>query len=1100
MKKKLLRKTHALLLTIISLFTLSVPVAYGQQGNISLNLTDVTLNDALAAVKESANYVFFYNNAGVDLNKKVSLRVRNAGIADVMKQILPGHKYTVENNIVVILPVEPQEKIRITGVITDAEGEGVIGASILERGTQNGTISLFYGSFSLETTVGATVQITSIGFVAQEIKVGNQRTFTITLKEDTKLLDEVVVIGYGTMRKKDLTGAVGSVTGDALTNRKTTQLSTALQGTMSGVTITRNNNAPGASADIRIRGITTISESSPLIVVDGVPVNNINDVNPNDVENISVLKDAASAAIYGARAAAGVILITTKRGSTDKFSMDYTFEYGVEIPTTSPKYVGATRFMEMTNELRWNDAGNGADQYPTYGKDIIENYDALHTENPNKYPNTDWQGMILKGSAPRQSHVLSFSGGSKMVRSKVTLAYDKVDGLYNNKNYNRVSVRNNNDFKLNDMISASLDVYIKGSKYHDPVSSPLTGMRQTPAVYAAVWQDGRIAEAKSGDNPYAYLNYGGTKDEYYYQAGGRASLDFTPFKGFKASAVIAPTYNFEKKKNFRKRVEYYAADNPTQLMGTVYGHATTKLEENRNDNHSNTMQFLLNYETQLGEHALNLMAGYESYYYFNESLSASRDKYELDSYPYLKTGPLELRANDGSAYENAYRSYFARAIYSYKDKYLLQANVRRDGSSRFHKDHRWGTFPSFSAGWVMSEENFMKNVPVLDFLKLRISWGSLGNERIGNYPYQALLSFYNALFYQGNSVGSELTAAQVQYAIQNITWETTESWNYGFDLTLLNNRLRVGFDYYNKKTKDMLLDLEIPGYVGYSNPSQNAGQMTTKGFDLELGWNDRIGDWSYGVSVNISDYVSKMGDMKGTQFLGDQVKMEGSEFNEWYGYLSDGIYQTQEEVDNSAKLNNSVKPGDIRYKDVSGPDGTPDGVINDYDKVLLGGSMPRYSYGANLNLGYKGFDFAMTLQGVGKQNVRMDKRMVQPLIDNWANIPELIDGKYWSHYNTEEQNMAAKYPRLTNTNSSNNYAMSDFWIFNGRYLRLKNITLGYTLPEALTQKISIKRARVYISASDLFCLSGYPKGWDPEMGVNSYPITTTIVGGISVNF
>lgn len=540
--------------------------------------------------------------------------------------------------------------------------------------------------------------------------------------------------------------------------------------------------------------------------------------------------------------------------------------------------------------------------------------------------------------------------------------------------------------------------------------------------------------------------------------------------------------------------------------------STTKLTEYRNDYYDVTTQFFANYNKTFGKHDLSVMVGYEDYYAFWENLNASRDQYELTGYPYLDIGPETYRDNSGNAEEYAYRSLFGRVTYNYDNRYLLQANFRRDGSSRFAPESRWANFPSFSAGWILSEEQFMKNLnwDWLSYLKLRGSWGTLGNERITDinnndkqnyYPYQSALNFNSALLYKGGVVTSVSTAAQQYYAVRNISWETTETWDIGLDANFLNSRLYFAFDYYKKNTRDMLIALEIPKFIGYDNPFVNTGKMQTKGYDLEIGWRDHIGDFSYSVSANLSDFVSKMGDLGGTEFLGDQVKMEGSEFNEWYGYVSDGLFQTQEEVDNSPKLNNNVTVGDIKYVDISGPDGVPDGKISsEYDRVLLGGSLPRYMYGMNLSASYKGFDISMMLQGVGKQNARINREMVEGLKDNWTGFPAILEGNYWSVNNTEEENLNAKYPRLTRTNVEANMAMSDFWLFNGRYLRMKSLTVGYTLPSALTKKISMETVRFYVSGNDLFCISNYPYGWDPEVSVTGYPITMSVLLGVSVNF
>jgi hypothetical protein len=401
----------------------------------------------------------------------------------------------------------------------------------------------------------------------------------------------------------------------------------------------------------------------------------------------------------------------------------------------------------------------------------------------------------------------------------------------------------------------------------------------------------------------------------------------------------------------------------------------------------------------------------------------------------------------------------------------------------------------------LSEESFLKDVTPISFLKVRGSWGILGNERIGNYPYQSTIGFSNVLFHQGQNVVSSQSAAQWQYAIPNISWEKTESYNIGIDANFFNYKLRVSGEYFQKTTRDMLLPLEIPDYIGFDNPDQNTGQMYTKGWELDLGWSDDIQDLSYSINFNISDFRSIMGDLGGIQFLGNQVRMEGSEFDEWYGYVSDGLFQSQEEVNNSAVMNANVRPGDVRFKDISGPNGEPDGRISpEYDRVLLGGSMPRYLYGGNIRLDYRNFDLGFVIQGVGKQNSRLSGLMVQPIVENWGHVPEILDGKFWSVYNTEQENLAVPYPRLSRNSEGNNFAMSDFWMINGAYFRLKNISLGYRLSDAVAQRMGMQSIRVYTNVSDVWTVNNFPRGWDPEVSASGYPITTSMLMGVSVQF
>ena len=998
-------------------------------------------------------------------------------------------------------------KHQVKGRVVDGSGEAVIGATVMEKGTTNGTVTDFDGNFSIQVGDGAQLEISYIGYKTVTLLAKPGTDMNITITEDSEMLEDVVVVGYGTMKKKDLTGAVGSIKGDDLSSRRTTQLSTALQGVVSGVTVTRGSGDPGSGTSIRVRGITTMGDSSPLVIVEGVP-GDINQVNPDDVENMTVLKDAASASIYGSRAAAGVIVITTKHAKEDDLSLAYNFEYGVEIPTNLPKFVGAQRYMEMFNELRYNDNPSGG-WYQRFTEDEVANWVKNNATDPDKYPVVNWQKLLVKSSAPRSTHSINLAGGGKVVQSKVSFRYDKTEGLHVNKNYERFMIRANNDFKINKFLEAHLDVNFNRARYVTPQIDPFQIQNmQIPSIYADRWTNGMWGDVKDGANTLARITDGGNRTYWDNTIAGKAGIDIIPLKGLKISAVVAPNYHFYKQKLFVKQVPYTFADDPNTIKGYMGDCFTTKLTEQRDDNYDVTTQLFANYAVDLGQHSITAMAGYEDYHAFWENLTASRDQYKMTGYPYLNAGPADFRDNTGDAYEYAYRSFFGRLTYSFANRYLLQANIRRDGSSRFHSDNRWATFPSFSAGWIISEEPFMQkaNLPWLSYLKLRGSWGRLGNERIGSYyPYQAAMGFGTAMFLDGSNVVTDLTAAQLDYAVKDISWETTETWDIGLDANFLNNRLWFTFDFYRKDTKDMLLNVQIPQFIGYNSPSVNAGRMKTVGFDLELGWRDQINDFHYSITANLSDFISKMGNMNGTQVLGAKTKMEGSEFDEWYGFVSEGLFLTQEDLDRSAKLNMNTQVGDIKYKDISGPDGVPDGLISpEYDRVLLGGSLPRYTFGINFNASWKGFDFGMVFQGVAKQNARITPMMVEGYQNQWGDFPVELDGNYWSSKNSDAENAAVKYPRLTYSNRAANYGqMSDYWIFNGRYLRMKNLTLGYTLPKTLTQKAHMNNVRVYVSGSDLFCLHNYPQGWDPERtsGSNAgYPITTSLLFGLSVQF
>ncbi|MEJ5995254.1 TonB-dependent receptor [Pedobacter sp. Du54] len=995
------------------------------------------------------------------------------------------------------------QQIQVTGKVTDNLGAAIPGVTVTIKGTTNAVVTDGKGVYMLPKVDGNAVLVfSSLGMKMQEVKVGNRNTIDISLDSEAFSLNEVVAIGYGVTKKKDLTGSVATVSGETLAKRATTQVSQALQGTMPGVTVTRSNSEPGASASIRVRGITTIGDSSPLVIVDGVPVNSMDDINPDDIEDISVLKDAASASIYGARAAAGVVIITTKRAKSNQVNIDFTTNFGFDAPTAFPETVGVQRYMQMINEFSWNDAGNVVGgEYSLYPKNDIENWLTLNQTNPNRYPNTNWIDLIVKDRAPRFSQNISFSGSSGKVKTFASLNYENVDALYAHRNYERTMARVNNSIDISNKFTANVDFSFNYVVRKSPSVNPIWDAQRYPAAFAATWADGRIASGQNGSNAYAALEYGGFNNSTVSRVNGRISLQYKPINDLSFTAVVSPYFTNSKGKQFTKQIPYYSDLDPTLRLGYIAGYATTFLSESRDDGKTFTKQFLANYDKKIGSHTISTLAGYEDYTSFSESLGARADNYTLTNFPYLDLGPLNYTSNNGNAVETAYRSYFGRINYDYKKRYLLQANIRYDGSSRFHPDFRWGTFSSGSVGWVVTEEDFMPKSKILSYLKFRASWGQLGNERIGNYPYQSSIGYSNALFYQGNTVVSATTAAQFAYAIQDISWETTETTNLGFDATFFTNRLSLTADYFQKKTKDMLLELEIPDYMGFENPNQNTGLMTTKGWDAQLSWKDKIGKFGYSATVNISDSKSKMGNLGGTVFTGTQITREGSEFNEWYGYRSNGIYQNAEEITSSAKLYKNVKPGDIRYVDISGPNGVPDGIISpDYDRVQLGGSLPRYVFGGIINLDYSGFDLSLAFQGVGKQNARLAEQVVKPFNSSWTNPPAIIDGKYWSVYNTPEQNLSAQYPRLSYTSGeNNNYVMSDYWMINGAYFRLKNVVLGYTFPSALTSKLKIDRVRLFASATDLFSVDNYPKGWDPEVAYNTY-ISKTFNFGLSVKF
>lgn len=1004
----------------------------------------------------------------------------------------------------------------MNGVVSDANGP-LVGVVVYDKDNGKGTTSNVEGKYTLSgAEAGHTIEFRHLGYMVETVVWNGQSPVNILLKEDAVQLEETVVIGYGAVKKKDLTGAVGVINSSLIERQSTSQLSQSLQGLIPGLTVTRTSSMPGASATVQVRGVTTLSDSSPLILVDGMMVSSLDNIGSEEIQQITVLKDAASASIYGARAAAGVILITTKEATEGQLSIGYNGEVSLSSPTELPEFLtDPYHYMTMYNEWSWNDAGNPAGgEYANYSQDYINSYAENNRYDPIQYPNYDWKNAILSSHALRHKHNLTMTYGNKVIKSHTSATYENVDAIYRGSNHERISVRSRNNLTISKKLSGSIDLSARYATKNDPTSgSPLRAAYMYPSIYLGLYPDGRVGPGKEGSlsNTLAALLEGGDKKTVSNVITGKFSLSYKPIEDLTITANLTPTIGNVFIKEMKKAIPVYDAYETDVMLGYVSGYTSNSLSEERRNTKSLEKQFIATYAKTFDQvHNFNAMVGYEDYIYTYETMSASTNDMSLSSFPYLDLANKNALAVAGNSYQNAYRSFFGRVMYNYDGRYYVQLNARADGSSRFHKDHRWGFFPSASVGWVISNERFMQQVSPISYLKLRASIGTLGNERIGNYPYQTYISFNNAIMYDsaGATPQSVMSAAQQDYAYPDIHWEKTQSWDIGVDAAFFDNRLNLSADYYYKKTTDMLLSVAIPSFTGYSAPDKNVGEMHTNGWEVKLGWADRIGDFNYAVSFNISDYKSIVDNLNGKQQFNSDgtIITEGAEYNSWYGYRSAGLFQTADEVSNSALLSASTKPGDVKYVDVSGSDGNPDGIINEtYDRVILGSSLPHYLYGGSISLGWKGISFSLLFNGVGKQLSRLTESMIRPMQGQWLPAPSVLlnkDGSrnYWSVYNTPEQNASVDYPRLSHQGGEyNNYAMSDFWLKSSAYFRLKNINIGYTFPDKLVSKVGIKKLRVYVNIDDPYCFDNYLAGWDPEAGASTY-ITRTYTFGVDIKF
>ncbi|WP_158712682.1 TonB-dependent receptor [Parabacteroides pacaensis] len=1089
-------------LTIFALLAFAFSVSasvYSQKTKLSIDVQNRSIKEILFQIENQSGFRFIYESGKINLDKKVSIHAEDQTVDVILKQLFEkeGVKYVVtENNLILINPsgesngnnatvaTSLQGIKRISGVVKDETGEPVVGANVVEKGTMNGTVTDVDGKYSLNIAENATLLISYIGYIPTEIPVRNKSFIVVHLKENTEVLEEVVVVGYGVQKKENLTGAVSAVMGKELTKRPVGQTSLALQGIAPGVTITQGSGQPGQDAGtIRIRGIGTLNDSNPLVLVDGTAMD-LNSVDPNIIESVSILKDAASSSIYGSRAANGVILITTKRAQNQEFSVSYNGYAGWQTPTDLPDKVGAIDHMVMLNEAYQN-----VGRSPLYSDPYIQEYRQNMASDPDHYPNVDWQKAVYNKYAFQQNHFFTLNGGTEKMKLLAAIGYYDQRGITPNTDYNRFTARLNSDIQFTNRFSAKLDMYLKYNTQKTPgrgINDVIYWINRTPSVYPDVLSNGKYAVGWDGDNVLAFAKDGGFAKTKMPSASINMALSYQFTDYLKADVSYTPIYQNNISTTFNKSVKTYYADG--ELAYTKPGKSA--LYEHRSWNLSHDFKALVNFDKTFGKHDVKVLAGFQWESGLDDFIDASRDTYIFPQYPKLNAGGSDNQKASGSGSEYALASFFGRINYNYRGKYLLEANIRYDGSSHFDIGHKWGVFPSFSGGWRISEESFWEPLrKVVDNAKLRVSWGQLGNQNIGNYAFASVVS-YSSYIIGGQPVTS---GAINDMANSTISWEKTEMLDFGIDLQFFS-KLSASFDYYNKKTSDILWKLNVPLIIGLNPTYQNAAKVSNKGWDLELRWNDRIADFTYGASFILSDVRNKVIDLKGISMTGLTVNREGYPINSIYGLEATGFISKDDyNADGTYKYATQFGAfalGDIKYKNQNGDD-----VINNEDEVIIGNTVPRFTYGLNLNAGWKGFDFSMFWQGVGKVDGYLNKQATMPFY--WGASALEMHKDHWT-----ETNPNTRFPRLA-FNETNNEQNSSFWVANAAYLRLKNVTLGYTLPKKVTDKIKFSHVRLYVSGQNLLSIDNFWDGFDVEAPVGDgayYPQVKVFTIGLDVKF
>ena len=1077
-------------LTALSLMlSLSAFAANADAQQVSVTVSNAKVKTVLNSISDQTGLSLAYSALVVDLNRKVSLNFVNTEVSEVLNAMFGDTAigYEIKDGKIYLFKAAErttalanQQKKIITGTVVDPNGEAVIGANVLVKGTTNGTITDMDGKFSLEVPEGAMLLVSYIGYGDYETKVGNQSNLSIILQEDSKALDELVVVGYGVQRKGNIATSVTTIKSEVLQNRPVQTISEALQGQVPGLSVT-GSAAPGSSPSLQLRGSSVLNSnnsSEPLVLVDGVPAD-FNFLNPEDIESINVLKDAASSAIYGSRAANGVLLITTKRGKEGKPTFRYNGSVGVNTPMHMPQTVSSAQYARIMNE-----AATNMGQDPIYTAEQIAGYEK--GEDPNRYPNTDWLDLAIQNSVTTR-HGIEASGGTEKVKYLVSAGVDHQTGIFPMTQQNVFNVRSNTDIKINKKFDISFDMRyqlrdMEKLNNQQDIYKQIIGADPTMVAY---YTDGTYGyNAGFFTNPLVALYEGGQKFTNRHEASGLFKLNYEIIEGLTFTGIANVKYTFKGEESQSRKLVY-----KNYFTQEIIEKGENSFSDQRDYDAYYNLQALLNYKKSFGVHNLDILAGYQQENETSDWLKGARSGYPTDIIWELNPGPKDNWSNDGNGKHWALASFIGRINYDYDNKYILSLSMRSDASSRFSSGHRWSTFPSVAAAWRISQESFMENTHNwLDDLKIRASWGQTGNANgLGLYPSYTLVSTGGLIL---NNTYQQIAQLKT-VGNEELTWEHSDMFNVAVDAKLLNSRLSFIGEYYVKNTKDILLAVPVPLEYGFGNPNMNVGKVRNKGWELSLGWNDRVNDFGYNISANLSDNRNEVVDLGDTgPWKGSNTYTEvGLPFNSIYGYESMGLFQTDEEVANAPFQNSKTGAGDIRYKDQN-----DDNKIDANDRVVLGDPNPHFLYGLNLSFDYKNFDLGMFFQGIGQKDRIVMDHFVRPLND--ATIFEhQLD--YWSPQNTD-----AKYPRILNKdNASHNYETSDYWMINAGYLRMKNLTFGYTIPRKVLSSTGFSRIRIYFTANNLFTISDFVPGMDPEASrAWAYPFARTYTFGLNVQF
>ena len=1008
-----------------------------------------------------------------------------------------------------------QQNLKVSGVVTDEAGEPLIGVSVLVKGTTLGNITDLNGRFSLDVPEGSILEISYIGYKTQSIKA-QREPMNIVLKEDAQKLDEVVVVGFGTQKKVNLTGSVSAVTGDDISKRPVANAAILLQGQIPGLRVNQGLGQPGGEGtSFRIRGQGTFSSagSDPLILINGVP-GSMTNLDPSVIESVSVLKDAASAAIYGARAANGVILVTTKQGAVgDKVHISYHGNVGLHTPTKLyDRVTNSVEYMELAN-LAWKNSGTGKQ----YTQDQINLY--RNNVGDPQYPNFDWQDYMFR-TAVVQTHNLSMAGSTEKTTYNVALNFVDQPGTMRGFKYRKYNATIDLTARITNFIKVGTYANLMYGETEQPRQGQndafLSTLSQAPTYMPWLpddgtgirrWTSSAYSFESHNKNMPAIIGDNAMKRDNNFDINAQLWLEINLAKGLTWYTKGAARLQSNKSKDWRGSTtytyDYHTGERSSELDKGGLG-----LSVGDGRRFYTNLYSYLKYDLSLVDNAHNfsLMVGYNQESEKYETLNAYRKDFAFDL-PVLNAGGTADWSNSGGEEEWAIQSLFGRFNYDFKERYLFEANMRYDGTSRISDENRWGVFPSFSVAWRATEEEFIKNLNLnwLNNFKLRGSWGQLGNQNIGLYPYQAMISGVDDYPFTKTSDGVIIGYQQTAYANRNIKWETTTITDIGFDLQVFDG-LSVTFDWYKKTTDDILRSSQVSSLLGLSAPTVNNGSVENKGIEVALNYANMVKGGTFrGFRYNAGVYFDRSRN-KLTEFGAEEIgsysiKREGLPYDEYYMLECIGVFADQAEINASPKqFNDNTQPGDLKYKDISGPDGKPDGVIDNYDRRTFSGRFPGFEYGINASATWKGFDLSLIGQGVADKKYYTTDWGVQPFMQGSSPNKDYI-----KHMWTEENPYGAKHPKLywQDMGGGKNTRPNSYYLKDASFFRLKNLTLGYTLPRVGTEKANISKVRIYFSGDNLLTLTPY-KGLDPERNGDGrdaiYPQNRIYSFGLNVEF